>query len=81
MTLAYGCERGSIPLLTNGGHRPPRLASVVQPDRFRTTDLRTSALNARRNWAHFKVLQGGGLEHPLPAAAFVQRMEMGWREP
>src|SRR5438270_178491 len=33
---------GPIP---NGGHRSSRLASVVQPDRFRTTDVRASALN------------------------------------
>jgi hypothetical protein len=36
-------ERGSIP---NGGHRSSRLASVVQPDRFRTTDVRACVLNA-----------------------------------
>jgi hypothetical protein len=30
----------------NGGHRSPRPSSVVRPDRFRTTDVRASALNA-----------------------------------
>src|SRR5206468_9051881 len=46
-------ERGPIP---NGGHRSSRLASVVQPDRFRTTDVRASALNARRRQTHVEVL-------------------------
>jgi FAD binding domain len=46
VTLTCSRERGSIPLLTNGEHRPPRLAPVVQPDRFRTTDVRTSILSA-----------------------------------
>jgi len=41
--IAYVDERGPIP---NGGHRSSRLASVGQPDRFRTTDVRASALNA-----------------------------------
>jgi hypothetical protein len=41
--IAYGDERGPIP---NGGHRWSRLGSFVQPDRFRTTDVRASALNA-----------------------------------
>jgi len=36
-------ERGAIP---NGGQRSSRLTSVVQPDRFRTTDVHASALNA-----------------------------------
>ncbi|WP_457298282.1 hypothetical protein [Phyllobacterium sp. P5_D12] len=40
--IAYVDERGPIP---NGGRRSSRLASVVQPDRFRTTDVRASALN------------------------------------
>jgi hypothetical protein len=40
--IAYADKRGPI---LNGGHRSSRLASVVQPDRFRTTDVRTSALN------------------------------------
>jgi hypothetical protein len=35
-------ERGLIP---NGGHRSSRLAAAVHPDRFRTTDMRASALN------------------------------------
>jgi hypothetical protein len=30
----------------NGGHQSSRLVSVVRPDRFRTTDVRASALNA-----------------------------------
>jgi hypothetical protein len=41
--IAYADGRGPIP---NGGHRSLRLVSVVQPDRFRTTDVRASALNA-----------------------------------
>jgi hypothetical protein len=41
--LAYVDERGPIP---NGGHRSSRLASVINVDRFRTTDVRASALNA-----------------------------------
>jgi hypothetical protein len=41
--IAYVNKRGPIP---NGEHRSSRLASVVQPDRFRTTDVRASALNA-----------------------------------
>jgi len=41
--MTYFDERGPIP---NGGHPSWRLASVVQPDRFRTTDVRVSALNA-----------------------------------
>jgi hypothetical protein len=40
---AYADKRGTIP---NGGHRSSRLASVAQPERFRTTDVRASALNA-----------------------------------
>jgi hypothetical protein len=40
---AYADKHGRIP---NGGHRSSRLAPVVQPDRFRTTDVRASALNA-----------------------------------
>jgi len=41
--IAYADKRG--PNL-NGGQRSSRLASVVEPDRFRTTDVRASALNA-----------------------------------
>jgi hypothetical protein len=41
--IADADEHGRIP---NGGARLSRLASVVQPDRFRTTDVRASALNA-----------------------------------
>jgi hypothetical protein len=41
--IAYSDTRGPIP---DGGDRSSRLASVVQPDRFRTTDVRASALNA-----------------------------------
>jgi hypothetical protein len=41
--IAYADKRGLIP---NGGHRSSRLTSIVQPDRFRTTDMRASALNA-----------------------------------
>jgi len=41
--MAYVDERGPVP---NGGHRSSRLTPVVQPDRFRTTDVRVSALNA-----------------------------------
>jgi hypothetical protein len=40
---AYADKHGRIP---NGGHQSSRLAPVVQPDRFRTTDVRASALNA-----------------------------------
>jgi hypothetical protein len=40
---SYAGKRGPIP---DGGHRSLRLALAVQPDRFRTTDVRTSALNA-----------------------------------
>jgi hypothetical protein len=36
-------KHGSIP---TDGRLSPRLASVVQPDRFRTTDVRAAALNA-----------------------------------
>jgi NAD(P)-dependent dehydrogenase (short-subunit alcohol dehydrogenase family) len=53
-------ECGQIP---NGGHRSPRLASVVQPDRFRTTDVRASALNASLRRAYVEVL-GGLPERP-----------------
>ncbi|MFG3592565.1 hypothetical protein [Bradyrhizobium sp. RDI18] len=42
MITDYVDKHGAIP---NGGRRS-RLASVVQPDRFRTTDVRASALNA-----------------------------------
>jgi hypothetical protein len=41
--IAHAEKHDPIP---NGGHRSSRLASVVQPDRFRTTDVRASALNA-----------------------------------
>jgi len=41
--ITYFDERSPIP---NGTHPSWRLASVVQPDRFRTTDVRVSALNA-----------------------------------
>jgi hypothetical protein len=41
--IAYIDARGPIP---NGGHQSSRLAPIVQPDRFRTTDVRASALNA-----------------------------------
>jgi hypothetical protein len=58
VAIACACERGTIPLLANGRHRPPWLASVVQPDRFRTTDVRTSALNACRRQTYFEVLEG-----------------------
>jgi len=53
--IAYIDERGLIP---NGGHRSSRLASVVQPDRFRTTDVRAYALNNGRWRIHFEVLGG-----------------------
>ena len=43
VTIAYADKSGPIP---TGGHRSSQLASVVQPDRFRTTDVRASALNA-----------------------------------
>jgi hypothetical protein len=41
--IAHADKRSPI---ANAGHRSSRLASVVQPDRFRTTDVRASALNA-----------------------------------
>jgi hypothetical protein len=41
--MAYFDERGPVP---NGGHRSSQPASGVQPDRFRTTDVHISALNA-----------------------------------
>jgi hypothetical protein len=40
---AYFDERGPIP---TGDHRSSGSASIVDPDRFRTTDVRLSALNA-----------------------------------
>jgi hypothetical protein len=43
VSIAYVDERGQI---LNGAHRSARLTSVVQPDRFRTTGVRASALNA-----------------------------------
>jgi NAD(P)-dependent dehydrogenase (short-subunit alcohol dehydrogenase family) len=58
--IAYVDERGQIP---NGGHRSPRLASAVQPDRFRTTDVRACALNAALRRAYVEVL-GGLPERP-----------------
>jgi hypothetical protein len=41
--MAYVGEHGPIP---NGGNRSSQPASAVQPDRFRTTDVRVSTLNA-----------------------------------
>jgi hypothetical protein len=41
--IAHADRHGPIP---NDGHRSSRLALIIQPDRFRTTDLRASALNA-----------------------------------
>lgn len=52
--------RGPIP---NGRHRSLRLASVIQPDRFCTTDVRVSALNAWLQRTHLQVL-GGLPERP-----------------
>jgi hypothetical protein len=40
---AWDDEPGPIP---SGNHRSSRPASIVDPDRFRTTDVRFSALNA-----------------------------------
>src|SRR5258707_15825785 len=40
VVIAHADKHGPIP---NGGHRSSRLPSVVQPDRFRTTDVRASA--------------------------------------
>jgi NAD(P)-dependent dehydrogenase (short-subunit alcohol dehydrogenase family) len=51
--MAYVDEHGPIP---NGGHRSSRLASIFQPDRFRTSDVRASALNAWRRRAYFEGL-------------------------
>jgi hypothetical protein len=45
--IAYADKRGLIP---NGGHRSSRLASVVQPDRFRTTDVRAPILGFVRRF-------------------------------
>src|SRR5438477_13153113 len=53
--IAYADKRGPIP---NGGHRSSRLASVVQPDRFRTTDVRASALNASLRWSYVQGSRG-----------------------
>jgi hypothetical protein len=41
--IACGDEPGPIP---TGNYRSSRPASIVDPDRFRTTDVRFSALNA-----------------------------------
>jgi hypothetical protein len=41
--IVWGDEPGPIP---TGNHRSSRPASIVDPDRFRTTDVRFSALNA-----------------------------------
>ncbi|HEX3651238.1 MAG TPA: hypothetical protein VHU18_00265 [Rhizomicrobium sp.] len=43
LIIPYADECSPMP---NGKYRSSRLASVVQPDRFRTTDVRASALNA-----------------------------------
>ena len=51
--IVHADKYGRIP---NGGHRSSRLASVVQPDRFRTTDVRVSALSARRPQTYFEAL-------------------------
>src|ERR1700733_1999675 len=37
VVIAHAEKRDPVP---NGGHRSSRLASVVRPDRFRTTDVR-----------------------------------------
>jgi hypothetical protein len=41
--IAWGDEPGPIPTGNHGSSRP---ASIIDPDRFRTTDVRFSALNA-----------------------------------
>jgi hypothetical protein len=41
--IACGDERGPIP---TGTHRSSRPTTIVDLDRFRTTDVRFSALNA-----------------------------------
>jgi hypothetical protein len=41
--MAYPDKRGPI---ADSERRSSRLASAVQPDRFRTTDVRASALNS-----------------------------------
>jgi NAD(P)-dependent dehydrogenase (short-subunit alcohol dehydrogenase family) len=51
--IAHAGKHGRIP---NRGHRSSRLASIIQPDRFRTTDVRAFALNAGRWRTHFEVL-------------------------
>src|SRR3984957_2764216 len=51
--IAHADKNGPIP---NGGHRSSWLASVVQPDRFRTTGVRASALNACLRRTHVEVL-------------------------
>src|SRR5882757_1891077 len=58
--IAYADKHGPIP---NGGHRSSRLASVVQPDRFRTTDVRASALNVPR-WRPISTVSGAFPERP-----------------
>src|SRR6185437_1357976 len=44
--------------IPNGGHQSSRLASVVRPDRFCTTDVRASALNALLRRTYVEVLGG-----------------------
>src|SRR3984885_9361136 len=60
VVIAHAEKHDPIP---NGGHRSSQLASVVRPDRFRTTDVRPSALNAWRRPTYFEAL-GDLLERP-----------------
>ena len=53
--IAWHDEPGPIPA---GNHRSSRPASIVDPDRFRTTDVRFSALNAGRRRTYVEVLGG-----------------------
>lgn len=53
--IAHIDVRGPIP---NGGHGSSRRAPAVQPDRFRTTDVRAFALNAGLRRTYVAVLRG-----------------------
>ncbi|GLS21057.1 hypothetical protein GCM10007874_40740 [Labrys miyagiensis] len=53
--IARAGKRGPIP---NGGHRTSRLASIAQPDGFRTTDVRASQLTAYLGRTHVEALGG-----------------------
>src|SRR4030088_3196392 len=75
--IAYADKHGPIP---NGGHRSSRLASVVQPDRFCTTHVRASALNALRWRAHLEVL-GASPDEPKTEPGGSIMSQMGTETP